>query len=112
MKTYIIQFLTISTFAAVTMACDRYNYCRCTMADGSLNSTVTDDACKYLYTYSAKKHFDLSLYVTQNKDDATWCYQLVNDNPIYLGVDNCDMRVACTEVGATGSDSWCMDKLH
>ncbi|KAK2064788.1 hypothetical protein LY76DRAFT_586915 [Colletotrichum caudatum] len=93
------------------MACDRYNYCRCTMNDGTVNTTITQAACNYLYTYSVKKHLDLSTYATKDRDNATWCYQFYNDNAVYLGVDNCDMRVSCTAVGATGNDSWCEKKI-
>ncbi|KAK1990658.1 hypothetical protein LX36DRAFT_390493 [Colletotrichum falcatum] len=111
MKITITQAFTFSLFVGVTTACDRYNYCRCTMDDGTTNNTVTEAACKYLYDYSAKKHLDLSIYKTKDKNETTWCYQFYNDNAIYLGVDNCDMRVSCSSVGATGNDSWCDGKI-
>ncbi|WDK10706.1 hypothetical protein CGRA01v4_01985 [Colletotrichum graminicola] len=107
-----IQALTVYIFAGVTLACDRYNYCRCTMDDGSINNTATEAACKYLYDYSVKKYLDLSVYKTKTRDnDTEWCYQFYNDNSAFFGTQNCDMRVSCTAVGATGNDSWCEEKI-
>ncbi|KAK1991227.1 hypothetical protein LX36DRAFT_548531, partial [Colletotrichum falcatum] len=87
--------------------CDRYNRCRCTMDDGTINNNVTEAACKSLFKYLLKKHLDWSLYKTKEKDDATWCYQYYNDHTTYFGTDNCDMRVSYSSIGATGNDSWC-----
>ncbi|KAK2032986.1 hypothetical protein LX32DRAFT_635630 [Colletotrichum zoysiae] len=112
MKISIIKALTFSLFVSVTTACDRYSRCRCTMNDETINNTVTEEACDYLYKYSVKKYADLSVYKTKDKDEATWCYQFYNDNSAYLGVNNCDMRVSCSSVGATGNDSWCEGKIY
>ncbi|KAK2036825.1 hypothetical protein LZ31DRAFT_614057 [Colletotrichum somersetense] len=111
MKISIIEALIFSLSVGVTTACDRYEECRCTMDDGTINNTVTEAACDYLYKYSVKKHLDFSLYKTKDKNGTTWVYQFYNDHAAYLGVDNCDMRVSCSSVGATGNDSWCEGKL-
>ncbi|KAK2030802.1 hypothetical protein LX32DRAFT_727051 [Colletotrichum zoysiae] len=103
MKTLIINALTAALLASIAKACATYDQCRCTMADNTINNTITEQACDYL-NVKAGGNENKTIYGPRGSHDAArWCVRW--DNSGYIS--NCDMREACTLMNATGADSWC-----
>ncbi|KAK2025785.1 hypothetical protein LX32DRAFT_46683 [Colletotrichum zoysiae] len=114
MKTSITKALVIALAATVEVAkaCAEYRRCRCTMADGSENATITTQACD-LYHKAAGLDgtFGEGLTSSVGNNNVTVCLGGIADNGKRgVFVDNCKMREFCAEAGATGSDSWCEKK--
>ncbi|KAK2016482.1 hypothetical protein LZ32DRAFT_668766 [Colletotrichum eremochloae] len=113
MKTSIIQTLIVALAAGVqvTEACARYLQCRCTMADGSINNTITEAACTYELknTRGAQGDGSTAFQPSTDSNGTTWCNNGYNGKEAFFP-DNCSFRDACTASGATGSDSWCQEK--
>ncbi|KAK2037175.1 hypothetical protein LZ31DRAFT_600723 [Colletotrichum somersetense] len=79
---FLITFLT-----STASACADYNTCHCTNADSTANNTATAT------------------------DSVTKC--TVNSTALgYKALRNCKFRIVCTQVGASGPDSYCEDKLQ
>ncbi|KAK2033873.1 hypothetical protein LX32DRAFT_634822 [Colletotrichum zoysiae] len=114
MKTSIINALIVTLAATVKVAeaCALYGNCRCTMADGTTNNTITEQACAKYHTEIGLDGTDSTAYTPHvDSDGVTWCtLGRINENQNIVHVDNCSMREYCTAVGATGADSWCKDK--
>ncbi|KAK1999313.1 hypothetical protein LX36DRAFT_486721 [Colletotrichum falcatum] len=110
MRTAIIKVLAAALVAGVAEACASYNQCRCTMADNTINDTLTQQACDYL-NVEAGAPAARPKYMTQTQtyggdynNTVQWCIS-------GAGVDNCSMREACAHVNATGPDSWCENRM-
>ncbi|KAK2055968.1 hypothetical protein LY76DRAFT_595592 [Colletotrichum caudatum] len=111
MKTSIVKALII-TLAAGAEACAQYGYCRCTMADGSINNTITTAACTNYYRAVGNEGTRATAITTTiDMVNTAWCSQGVFDDNRRGVPDNCAMRDHCKEVGATGGDSWCEFKF-
>ncbi|KAK2021583.1 hypothetical protein LX32DRAFT_646310 [Colletotrichum zoysiae] len=115
MKTSITKALVITLAATVKVAkaCADYSQCRCTMADGSINATITTQACA-LYHKAAGLDGTSGFGLTPALDDdnVVWCVDGdVDDGKRHTYVDNCKMREFCTQAGATGNDSLCRVKV-
>ncbi|KAK2022021.1 hypothetical protein LX32DRAFT_645877 [Colletotrichum zoysiae] len=119
MKASSIQSLVVALVAGagVAEACSSYRQCRCTMADGSINNSITELACSGLNenTRGAKgdnyEAYSIGNTDSVNASDTTteWCNWGFGGKIAFF-VDNCSFRDLCTGNGATGSDSWCQDK--
>ncbi|KAK2028641.1 hypothetical protein LX32DRAFT_392722 [Colletotrichum zoysiae] len=119
MKSSIISTIVLALAASVELAegCAQYQRCRCQMADGSPNNNVTTLACE------ARRQADHDGYdgadgphstaflTTTDSQNTTWCNGGRNGKR-FFNPDNCLFRDACTQLGATGSDSWCEGKLE
>ncbi|KAK2052176.1 hypothetical protein LY76DRAFT_351775 [Colletotrichum caudatum] len=119
MKASSIRSLVVALVAGagVAEACAPYHQCRCTMADGSINNTITEAACNgTLENTRGAKGDNFQAYLIGNTDSANasdttteWCnWGFGRKIAFYL--DNCYFRESCARVGATGSDSWCQEK--
>ncbi|EFQ33019.1 hypothetical protein CGRA01v4_00500 [Colletotrichum graminicola] len=113
MKTSIIKALIVALVAGVEVAeaCALYHTCRCTMADGSINNTITEQACarELANTRGASGDNTQAYQITKDTNSTEWCNWGFNGKTAFY-VDNCSFRESCTAWGATGSDSWCEDK--
>ncbi|KAK1973236.1 hypothetical protein LZ30DRAFT_611405 [Colletotrichum cereale] len=117
MKASIIQALIVALVASVevTEACGLFRQCRCTMADGSINNTVTEIACQTERdnTQNAHGSDSTALLPSTDANNVTWCNKgRGNAGHTTINVDNCAFRETCTALGATGADSWCEDNVN
>ncbi|KAK2036125.1 hypothetical protein LZ31DRAFT_617772 [Colletotrichum somersetense] len=114
MKKSIVKSLiiTLAAGAKVAQACAQYGYCHCTMADGSVNNTITTAACaKYYSAAGLDGTRATAITTTIDNQNKAWCSQGIFDDNQKGVVDNCEMRRHCKEAGATGEDSWCEYKV-
>ncbi|KAK1584981.1 uncharacterized protein LY79DRAFT_560011 [Colletotrichum navitas] len=113
MKTSIIKALIVALVAGVevTEACAPYRRCRCTMADGSINNTITEQACtrELENTRGAKGSNSKAFQISTGDNGTEWCNWGHSGKTTFY-IDNCKFRESCAAWGATGSDSWCVDK--
>ncbi|KAK2035506.1 hypothetical protein LX32DRAFT_700335 [Colletotrichum zoysiae] len=110
MKKSIVKTLiiTLAAGAKVAEACGKYGYCRCTMADGSINNNVTTVACqKYHTSIGLDGTRATAITTTIDSGNTAWCSQGIFDDYHTGAPINCKMRDFCKEAGATGEDSWC-----
>ncbi|KAK2054446.1 hypothetical protein LY76DRAFT_522539 [Colletotrichum caudatum] len=116
MKSSILSTIILALAASVELAegCAQYERCRCQMADGSPNNNITTLACELRREANHKNGADspLSTAFLTNTDsqNTTWCNGGRNGR-IAFAPNNCLFREACTQLGATGSDSWCEGKV-
>ncbi|KAK1964264.1 hypothetical protein LY78DRAFT_659521 [Colletotrichum sublineola] len=102
--------ITLAASVSVTEACALYGNCRCPMAGGVINDTITEAACTM---YRKATHLDDSYstaYRIKVVDNVAWCRQGWDRLNQQVVLSNCDFRYFCTKAGATGNDSWCKDK--
>ncbi|KAK1974448.1 hypothetical protein LZ30DRAFT_740476 [Colletotrichum cereale] len=112
MKASITQALILALVTSVK-ACALYNQCRCTMADGSVNNTITEIACqtKHDNIQGANDLGSTAFLPTIDAENVTWCNS-GRSGKIFFYVENCGFRETCTASGATGADSWCQGKTE
>ncbi|KAK2018081.1 hypothetical protein LZ32DRAFT_599971 [Colletotrichum eremochloae] len=101
-----MRVLTVALVTGAAEACAFYDQCRCTMANNEINNTITGLAKDYL---EAHDHNIRSAWSTWEDGNNTAWIKL-NQNGQDVAISNCKIREACTEVGATGEDSWCETK--
>ncbi|KAK2006281.1 hypothetical protein LZ32DRAFT_544351, partial [Colletotrichum eremochloae] len=100
--------ITLVTAVKVTKGCGVYTDCRCTMADGSINNTITADACR-AWDKSVHPNSDTAIFAAPvDHDNIAWCTKV--GESLLHAIDNCEFRKLCTAAGATGHDSWCRGK--
>ncbi|KAK2013498.1 hypothetical protein LZ32DRAFT_617615 [Colletotrichum eremochloae] len=99
--TLTIKALVIALVAGAAEACAKYNRCRCTMADGAINNTITAQAKDYIHNNISGGDFP----TVADNNNTLWIKSYYPSVGYLKGVDNCDARVACIAVGATGEDS-------
>ncbi|KAK2017096.1 hypothetical protein LZ32DRAFT_600724 [Colletotrichum eremochloae] len=98
----IIKALTIALVISTTEACSSYRQCRCTMANGAINNTITAMAAQKLIDKKEYSDEDTSFPISQ---DGQWIQTGKDMRKCKIYLDNCDVREACTAAGATGADS-------
>ncbi|KAK1964793.1 hypothetical protein LY78DRAFT_581693, partial [Colletotrichum sublineola] len=86
----------------------KYKQCRCTMADGAINNTITAMAAQKLMN---ETDYSRTATVFPISQDGQWIQTGIDMNDCKVRPDNCRVHDACTAVGATGADSWCEDKV-
>ncbi|KAK1955988.1 hypothetical protein LY78DRAFT_409776 [Colletotrichum sublineola] len=96
MKTLIIKAFTIALVNSTAEACAQNIRCRCINADGSRNDTATEVAASYLK----------NAFIFPDKNN------VINLGKIVPTLNNCDVRKACVEAGATGNDSLCEHRIR
>ncbi|KAK2000211.1 hypothetical protein LX36DRAFT_654653 [Colletotrichum falcatum] len=93
-------------------ACALYAHCRCTMAGGVIDNNMTTTACAEYRRATGVGYYltDTAYLPTVDDHNTTWCSMGSFDANKQAVLSNCDFRSFCTWAGATGEDSWCMDK--
>ncbi|KAK2042048.1 hypothetical protein LZ31DRAFT_556417 [Colletotrichum somersetense] len=117
MKISILSTIVLALAASVELAegCAKYQRCRCQMADGSPDNNVTTLACearrKANHDHGADDPDSTAFRTNIDRQNTTWCNDgLIHE--IHFCPNNCLFREACTQLGATGSDSWCEGKIQ
>lgn len=92
------SIFTLLALPLLALACADYEYCHCTNADGSPDDVATQAICDDNATDGA---------MMTNEKGTKECYlEPTKENGGAL-LNNCKVRVSCSEYHATGKDSKC-----